>query len=288
MTIDVACTACHRAGYTVLTPAGEDGYRYLMCSQCGNGRIDPAPIAAEPYDRGYFVDGGARAGYTDYEADEPWHRRTARTRLGRVADALHRTGTPAAQRGRIVDVGAATGFFLDEAAKRGWDASAVELSSWAAERARARGFRVESDLAAYAVDDPFDAVCFFQVLEHVPDAADALARASALLRPGGVVVCETWDAASRTARIAGRRWQQLSPPSVLWLFTEAGIRPWLQDAGLRLVSWRRSPKIVSLATVAGQALPDGRLGDALRRVGSRVGVPYPLDDLVTFVAVKPR
>lgn len=284
MRSDGGCPACGGMGCTPLSPHGQREYRYLMCDHCGMGTIDPFPQAPEPYDRGYFVDGGSRSGYADYEADERWHRKTARTRLKRIAAALGSDRDV-----RLLDIGTATGFLCDEAHQRGWHASGVELSPWAADRARARGIRVEGEASAYADGDPFDCVAFFQVLEHMPDVAAALTQAYALLRPGGVILCETWDAASRTARLAGRRWQQLSPPSVLWLFTRAGMTGFAHDAGLELRSWRISPKVVSLATVVGQALPEsGRLGRILNTVGTKVGVPYPLDDLVTFVLVKPR
>ena len=120
----------------------------------------------------------------------------------------------------------------------------------------------------------------FQVLEHVTDPFDLLRRAAALLRPGGVVLCETWDPESWTARLAGRRWEQLSAPSVLWLFSRGTTDRMLAAQGLRLQSWRVSPKIVGLGTMLGQISVAGR--NRLRGWG----VPYPLDDLVTFSAVK--
>jgi len=274
------CALCH-------APLTEPGVlpvrdrRYLLCRVCGSGALEPADASAESFDEGYFIDGGARAGYTDYEADEAWHRRTARTRLRRVSSALV-TGP----RHRIIEIGTAAGYFCDEARRLGWEASAVEVSDWATVKTRARGFRVEESLAAYRGSEPVDAIACFQVLEHVPDVDATLADAAALLRPGGVFVCETWDVASRTARLAGRRWQQLSPPSVLWLFSRTGIEAAAARAGLALTAWRPTPKVVSLATVLGQSLPGGRLGAGLRTVGARVGVPYVFDDLVTFVLVR--
>ena len=138
-------------------------------------------------------------------------------------------------------------------------------------------------------DSGFDAVTFFQVLEHMEDPQQVLARATELLRPGGVIVCETWDAASRTARLAGRSWQQLSPPSVLWLFTPDSMRRFVTAAGLETVSWRPSPKVVGAATVLGQSLSVESRTPARLTTGAlaRVGVPYVFDDLVTFVARRP-
>lgn len=274
-----ACECCGETEHVPLVPVGGHHTRpYRICRRCGTGHLDSGPAVGETFDEGYFVQGGARAGYMDYEADEVWHRRTARRRLQRVAAAL-----PGHTPGRLIDVGAATGFVCDEARRSGWDAAAVERSAWAAERCRTRGIRVEDDLAAYQDEQPVDAVTFFQSLEHFPDPAGALRLSSRILRPGGVVVCETWDARSWTARLLGRRWQQLSPPSVLWLFTRAGIDHWARDHGFGLTSWRPTPKVVSLATVAGQALGGRSLPGA---IGVRIGVPYFLDDLVTFTLVR--
>lgn len=247
--------------------------------------LDPAG-EPEPYDEGYFVGGGARAGYPDYEADERWHRRTANERLDRV-ERWVRPGTGR----RLVDVGTATGFLPEEARYRGFEVAGVEISQWAARHARARGVRVEPSLSALEdLAGTLDVVTMFQVLEHIPDPGEALTQAFGLLRPGGVVVCETWDLDSATARRAGQVWQQMQPPSVLWLFTPASAAQMVERAGLQPVSWQRTPKTVSLATVGGQALALGgrRVERLLTPLTSRVGLPYPLDDLVTFVARKPR
>ena len=279
--------------------ARHPSHGYRLCTGCGLGRIDPwpAPGQAESYDEGYFVDGGGRAGYAGYEADELWHRRTARVRLDRVDAALLRTapdarqppGGPAQQppagRGVLVDVGGAVGYLADEARLRGWRTATVEVSAWAAGRAAARGLRVVSGLSELTdLTGAVDVVTFFQSLEHLPDPEQALRAASGLLRPGGLVVVETWDVTSRTARWAGSRWQQLSPPSVLWLFSPDGLGTMAARAGLRPWSWQATGKVVSAATVHAQ-LPwaSGRLRPSL----AAIGIPYRLDDLVTCVAQKP-
>lgn len=173
--------------------------------------------------------GGSRAGYATYAADEELHRRTATERIARLTAALG----PGARPGSLVEIGSATGFGLLEAQRAGWQAVGVEISEWAGNRARERGANVVHTLEEVP-DAPNDAVAFFQSLEHLPDPVAALKRSAELLRPGGVLVCETWDARSRTARLTGSRWQQLSPPSVLWLFTEQAIRAAVEPWGLEL------------------------------------------------------
>lgn len=288
MTI-LRCPSCDGAGGNTLTPGGTHGFSYPRCTRCGLGWIHPWPDGEdrEVFDEGYFLDGGARAGYPHYEADEFWHRRTARRRLRRVDAALG-----GSRDGRVlVDVGAAVGYLADEARQVGWQAVAVEPSDWAADRCRRRGLRVEAELSGLAdLAGTVDAVTFCQSLEHMPDPGAALRAAQHLLRPGGVVLIETWDADSRTAQLAGHGWQQLSPPSVLWLFTPGSLARLAEQAGLRTRSWRRSPKDVSLATIVGQSVADGlpRAERVIRPVLSAVPVPYVFDDLVTAVAVKPQ
>lgn len=227
------------------------------------------------YDEGYFVAGGALGGYADYDADARTHVLVADERMGRVEQSVGR--------GRWVDVGCATGHGLAAARARGWSGVGVEASTWAAQRARARGFEVVA-----ALDDvpwgagSVDAVCFFQSLEHLPDPAAALASAARLLRPGGVVVCETWDRHSRLARVAGARWQQLSPPSVLWVLEPDSTAAMLRGAGLRPTSWSPSSKPVGVATVLGQVAP--WLPRAALAAAARLRVRYRGKDLVTFVA----
>lgn len=257
-------------------------YRYLRCRTCSLVWIKPMPDHRheESFERSYFVGGGARGGYSDYAGEFRWHLRNAHSRIGRLE--AHVQG-----RGLLVDVGTALGYLPAAARDRGWSVVGVERSEWAAGEAKSLGLRVERSLEELEdLAGLVDAVTFFQVLEHMPDPLGALSAARRLLRPGGVLVCETWDCASRTARIAGAHWQQFNAPSVLWAFNPRSAGALVRTALLTPVSWRRSPKIVGLSTILGQTLPQklGRHVDSSSWALSRIGVPYALDDLATFVA----
>jgi O-antigen biosynthesis protein len=95
---------------------------------------------------------------------------------------------------RVLDLGCGGGHngeMLKEAGAR--EVVGVERDPGAAEQARARLDRVvESDLAIFDPlvlgEEPFDAILASDVLEHLPDAEEVLARAVRCLRPGGAVV----------------------------------------------------------------------------------------------------
>ncbi len=276
-------------------------WAYVRCGLCGIARLDPMPEPAElaaVFDDGYFAGGGARGGYQDYDADAPTHRLNAVHRLARLPAAAAPAGADGpGGPGVLIDVGCASGYTLEVAAEHGWPTAGVEISPSAAAAARAGGHRVATSLSDL-VDgsdggEPLagraGAVCFFQVLEHLADPHAELVAARALLRPGGVVICETWDGASAVARLSGSRWQQLSPPSVLWILDRASTRALTARAGLRMTTWRATSKRVSLALVVGQLAPvlprplSGPMHAVARRI-PRLQLPYAMGDLVTFTA----
>ena len=70
-----------------------------------------------------------------------------------------------------------------------------------------------------------------QVLEHLVDPLGALRAVHRSLRPEGHLRIETWDRSSLVARLLGARWQQVTPPSVLWLFRGDDLAAVLGAAG---------------------------------------------------------
>lgn len=93
--------------------------------------------------------------------------------------------------GRILDIGAGIGQFLDLARKEGFSIDGVELSPRGCTHARER-FGVElrqGRLEDFEFpDSSFDVITLFHVLEHVPDPRGTLATCHRLLSPGGLLV----------------------------------------------------------------------------------------------------
>jgi SAM-dependent methyltransferase len=279
----LSCPACGTAD--VVERFAKAGHRYVACSGCGLSRLDPRPDAAQAaalYDATYFV-GGGNGGYQDYASDEVLHRANARRRLAVLGE------TDVRPPGRLLDVGCAHGFFLDEARRAGWGVAGVEISPEPASFARSE---LELDVRSSLddVDGPFDVVTAFQVLAHVVDPDAFVAELADRLRPGGLLVVETPNAASRVARLLGRFWHLATPPSIVWMFDPATLEGLFGRSGFELVDAMRTPKEVSLGfvgSVIGQKFP--RLG---RPVASLTSCPalagravrVDLGDEVTVIA----
>jgi SAM-dependent methyltransferase len=239
------------------------------------------------YDERYFV-ASDRGGYDDYLRDEALHRLNARDRLKRLRQA-------GATSGRLLDIGCAAGFFLDEARQAGWEVMGVDCSPWARQQGQERlGLTIHASVADAVRSDlrPFTAVTWFQVLEHVADPGAALREARAALAPEGVIVIETWDRESFVARVAGRHWQQVTPPSVLHLFSRRSALRLAGDCGYAGAAVRCNGKRVSAGFV-GQLLRQ-KYPRLLAPVGWATSLPgvrdisavYALGDLVTLTARK--
>jgi 2-polyprenyl-3-methyl-5-hydroxy-6-metoxy-1,4-benzoquinol methylase len=248
--------------------------------------VSPRPSAAaltSLYTERYFKnDRSGEIGYADYLGDEGNIRRTFARRLA----GLERRVPP----GRVLDVGCAAGFFLDEARKRGWTANGVDISAFAVRYAEAQlGYAVQ-EARIGETDFPaglFDLITFWDVLEHVPDPAADLKRAALLLRPGGILSLTTPDLGSLPARLTSARWigYKLSQEHI-YHFTQEHLRQLLGLAGLQVADVRHVGKYVTVEFSLdrlGRYFP--RLASWLARAARAAGVSHrvvyldPLDIL---------
>src|SRR5213594_1127797 len=192
------CALC--ADGTTRTLFQVDGTLIVKCADCGLVRQETRPLAtAAMYDSEYYATDNPKGGYANYFLDSDVNRRTFRDRIQAIE---RRNG----RRGRLLDVGCALGDFLLEAKASGWDVEGVEVSSFAAQRARERGLRVTTgrleDLDLPAAS--FDAITLYDSVEHLADPVATLAAARRLLVPGGLLHLVTPNVGGLQARVLGR------------------------------------------------------------------------------------
>lgn len=81
----------------------------------------------------------------------------------------------------------------------------------------------------------FDAVTFWESLEHVPQPAAALTKVYKALKPDGVLIIESPNYASFERLPFGSRWFHLDPPRHLTHFTPKGLKHLLNEKGFEVI-----------------------------------------------------
>lgn len=226
----------------------------VRCRGCGFMYLSPRPTSAalaSLYSRSYFENSESQQlGYDNYVADRELVERTFRRRLAEIEKRL------LPERGRVLDVGCATGFFLSVARVRGWQALGVELSEWAAGFARRElGLDVRQGLLAQVADLPrdLDLVTMWDYIEHSTEPDRDLASAYRVLRPGGAIALTTPDVNSLPARVFGAKWMGFKGDEHLYYFSTANLCALLEKQGFKVRWARHVGKYVSLEFFAKRA-----------------------------------
>ncbi len=141
--------------------------------------------------------------------------------------------------GRLLDIGCATGIFLNWMKnKEKWETYGIEINPNAAEIARERyKLNVKSgtlDQAAFS-DGFFDAVTLWDVLEHVHDPRGQLSEIHRILKKDGLLVCRVPNYGSLDSRLFGAYWAGLDAPRHLYVFTISVLEKLLRDTGFSVI-----------------------------------------------------
>ena len=250
----------------------------LQCGVCGLVYADPHSGGThQDYSEHYYREGV----YADYLADRDAIQRNAPRALAELEHMVPGR--------KLLDVGCATGFFLEAARARGWDVFGLEVSEYASTYARRElGLQVET---ASIVQPPagfpqFDAITLWDTIEHLERPDIALANIRRLLAPNGIFVFSTGDYNSLLRRISGRRWRLFADPTHNFFFDERVLRLLLKRAGFVVSRVTRRGKRVSLALVLHQSgLPlSHRLRTWLLSKGRNPSLYVNLRDVVTVFA----
>ena len=253
----------------------------LRCAGCGLGRTETAAFEPERYYTDDYFTGQRADGYADYRGAEPVLRREfART----VEFIRARKGG-----GRLLEVGCAYGFFLQEA-KPWFDVTGIELAADAAAHCARSGLTVHAGMADEATLrclGTFDVIVMLDVIEHLPDPHGMLRLLGRHLAPGGIIVITTGDFGSPVARLSGRYWRLMTPPQHLWFFTRVSLARMARSADLALEHVDHPWKIVPLSLVRFQLRRMLRLPQRTQTDAGGIGLPLNLFDAMRVVLRKP-
>ncbi len=267
----------------------KNGHPFHRCGECGLLFVWPLPDGnLEIYSEDYFAGARDGFGYVDYDRDKSAMEDTFESYLDLLAGRHP-------QLGDLLDVGAATGFFLDLARRRGWKTCGVEPSKYASLVASQKNLTVHCGVLEELnlPDASFDVVTMWDVIEHVNDPGASLKAACRLLRPAGTLALNTPDAGSLLARLLGLKWHLVVPPEHLVLFGQESVRRLLEASGFTVTALHRIGKrftiqyiLQTLARWQGLSLWHKAAGLSSRWRFGNWGIPINLRDNMFVLARK--
>lgn len=271
---------CNLCGADNTAPVMEiDDFHIVRCRQCGLVYVNPRygedalhEIYTESYyDHDGITNGLEFYGYDDYLRDEENIKITFAKRL--------KTIERYAAKGRLLDVGCATGFFLDLARGQGWEVVGTEVSDFAARYARERfglDVRVGTLRDLGLPSEAFDVVTTWDVIEHVLDPMAELQEMRRILRDDGILSIITPNAGSLMARLLGRRWEEFRRVREhVYFFSGSTLTQMLQKAGFEVLRAESADKVFYLGPAVKRLKYytwDGAITNAAARWVYRLGL----------------
>lgn len=227
-----ACTICSsKILARIGVPNHNSSYTVFQCRGCDFVFTLPLPSTAELYDYynvDYFESSVKGSGYADYYTLGEHNMRRMWPEFKAWAGIVPKC---------LLDVGSASGAFLDEARKDGVKVTGVELGLEAVERSRTvYGLDTRhGDLFSSELNGGYDCITMWHVLEHIIDPVQTIRRAVELLDVGGHLFIELpqWNSVGRFAK--GMSWAQLVPPGHINYWTVTSMSKMLAANGLAVV-----------------------------------------------------
>lgn len=266
----------------------------VRCESCGlvyaNPRLKKEALG-NFYSKEYFESHSSETmGYDNYVSDKELVEKTFRRRLIKMEKKW------AAGRGRVLDVGCATGFFLSIAGEMGWEPSGVEISEYCCQYAREnfgleliRGFFKEAD----SLKPGFRLITMWDYIEHSFTPDEDLRKAYELLAPGGILALATPDFGSLPAKIFKENWMGFKEHEHLYYFTKENLAGLLRKEGFRVLSTSHIGKYISphffARRLSGYSKFLGMLADKVVSWPVFKGRSFYCDpfDIIYFVAQRP-
>lgn len=207
-------------------------FTIVKCRTCGLKRTDPRPNQAT---MGFYYP----ADYDPYTksraATGPVRRSGWKARAKRIFETRS-NAIPDLAPGTMLEIGCASGNYMQAMADQGWQVQGLEPSATAAEFSKSRGFEVTvSDLeSASYPDESFDLIVGWMVMEHLHSPVECLRKMHRWLKPGGALVFSVPNAGSYEFDLFGDAWFALQLPTHLFHYDPRSLDKVLASADWRL------------------------------------------------------
>jgi 2-polyprenyl-3-methyl-5-hydroxy-6-metoxy-1,4-benzoquinol methylase len=212
-------------------------YNVVRCRSCGLIRTNPRPT---PESIGvYYPDNyGPYLGFVvnSNKSEEDFGIKLFLKLLVYRVFNSNSTILPPLHPGRMLEIGCASGSFLHQMAKKGWQVQGIEFSEKAAQAAKKLGYSVHAGALETAPQPEklFDLIVGWMVLEHLHDPINCLRKLHEWSNPNAYLVLSIPNAGSLEFKLFKDKWYALQVPTHMTHFTPQSIETVLKACGWKL------------------------------------------------------
>lgn len=270
------------------------GFDFYDCSTCDLRFVSPRFQAQNIYDEDYFNGATHGFGFSNYEEDKKASDSYLNFLIGKIKQFAKKENM------RLLDVGAANGYFISLATPHGFDASGIEVSESAVKWATGLGRKVEcTSIESFSAESEFDVITILDVLEHLEDPKAALLKIHSFTSEDGLVVINVPDRSSLFSRMCGMRWHAYLPPEHWYYFNRNSLELLLSDCGFEVVCVGNLSKTFKVSYMLQTVVNSPQFPQITRAVSRlllramgklayRVQLPLPLYDNLFVIAKAKR
>jgi 2-polyprenyl-3-methyl-5-hydroxy-6-metoxy-1,4-benzoquinol methylase len=217
--------------------------RLDRCPVCGFVQVREEPdisVLNDIYSKSYFT----HSKYADQQVQDLENRR----RMNFMEQYV-----PAGA--SVLDAGCSTGDFIVHA-KKAYNVCGVDLSEYAIEKAKEKNQEIASQLVAGRLEDSpfanvyFDAICLWDVVEHLWDPVATLSDLMSRLNDKGYLFISTPAIDALTASVLGKYWAFMTPPEHLSFFSKHSLDYLAKQLQSKIIRHVRLGKWANVAFIA--------------------------------------
>jgi 2-polyprenyl-3-methyl-5-hydroxy-6-metoxy-1,4-benzoquinol methylase len=210
-----------------------ESFEVVSCNSCGFRFTNPRPEAAQ---LGKYYESAEYISHSDKRKGifASLYQVVRKYTLGRKLALISKYQ----KNGKILDIGCATGQFLNHMASHGWETIGIEPDVKTRERAISEyGLQVfpEEQLNSFE-KHAFDVITMWHVLEHVSDLNGRMNQLKNLVKPQGTIIIAVPNSNSYDAKKYKSFWAGYDLPRHLYHFTKQDLKLLAKKHGFEIVN----------------------------------------------------
>jgi len=205
-------------------------YTYVVCAGCGTSILHPIPDEAT-----------LKEFYETYEKDGGDYLRIRELDKGPYFKDYDLTfsdlGFDLKYSKNVLDVGCATGIFLEFLKEKGINAKGIDISSKMIEKGKKKGLNCETtDL--FSLSEKFDLITLWDVIEHFINPKEVFKKVYQLLEKEEDIIIQT-PCKGLISENFKEEWRHYNPPQHIYLFNQNSLFYLLTLTKFMIVNWIR-------------------------------------------------